>query len=301
MEAHVWVALRNVVQLGIQDLIHDHPGGAMTLREIASKLSFEDAATLDEPVNLDSLKVLPRAYKKTLDPSNNESSDCIEAHEGNKIFGFYEYLIASALFDLIINVLNVYRLNRTMRFMVHINLFTTTCTGETKYGLTPASMLLLKSGLHKSLAKFVMLQTDPQQLSMAARLVESLRGTENCLELVHGMDRTNALDVMAEDAEFTKMTIDAMNSGTECMVEAFVEGLKREKIIDNGVTSLVDVGGNSGTVAKAMLNSFPHMKCSVMESLHIVEMSSTMILASSSLLRICLIISLTTRDGHRFS
>nr|WMY23443.1 COMT protein [Stephania japonica] len=145
---------------------------------------------------------------------------------------------------------NLDRLNQTMRFMVHMNLFTEeSTTGETKYGLTPASKLLLKRGRsgHKSLAKFVMLQTDPQELSMAARLVESLRGTKNCLELVHGMDRTNALDEMAEDAA------------------------EEEKVIDDGMTSLVDVGGNSGTVAMAILDAFPHLKCFVMELLHIVE------------------------------
>ncbi|KAK9091530.1 hypothetical protein Sjap_024707 [Stephania japonica] len=173
---------------------------------------------------------------------------------------------------------NLDRLNQTMRFMVHMNLFTAdhvvyddTTAGETKYGLTPISKLLLIKNGSKSLAKFVMLQTDPQELSMAARLVESLRGTKNCLELVHGMDRTDALHETMLDVEFTKMTIDAMNSGSENMVDAMIEGLRREKVIDEGVKSLVDVGGNSGTVAKAIFNAFPHLKCSVMELPHIVQ------------------------------
>ncbi|PIA49390.1 hypothetical protein AQUCO_01300302v1 [Aquilegia coerulea] len=54
------------------------------------------------------------------------------------------------------------------------------------------------------------------------------------------------------------------------MIPALVSGLINEKVLE-GVTSLVDVGGNLGVAAKAIAKAFPQVKCSVMDLFHIIE------------------------------
>ncbi|KAG5615447.1 hypothetical protein H5410_015271 [Solanum commersonii] len=47
--------------------------------------------------------------------------------------------------------------------------------------------------------------------------------------------------------------------------------IKNGKRVFEGLTSLVDVGGGIGTVAKAISNAFPELKCSVFDLPHVVE------------------------------
>jgi trans-aconitate methyltransferase len=41
-----------------------------------------------------------------------------------------------------------------------------------------------------------------------------------------------------------------------------------------GITSLVDVAGGTGTMARAITKAFPHVKCSVLDLPHVIEGSS---------------------------
>ncbi|KAK9169332.1 hypothetical protein Syun_001472 [Stephania yunnanensis] len=146
-----------------------------------------------------------------------------------------------------IPTLNLDKFKQTMKFMVHMNLFAADETdGETKYSLTPASKLLLlkPNNNNKSLAKFVLMNTDPMELSWPS--------------LGH--------------AEWNAMLVEGLDCGTSIMVDALVEGLRREKVIDEGVaTTMVDVGGNTGTVSKAIANAFPQLKCYVLDIAPVVE------------------------------
>lgn len=47
--------------------------------------------------------------------------------------------------------------------------------------------------------------------------------------------------------------------------------IKNGKGVFEGLKSLVDVGGGIGTVAKAISNAFPELKCSVFDLPHVVE------------------------------
>ncbi|KAJ9686221.1 hypothetical protein PVL29_015227 [Vitis rotundifolia] len=46
--------------------------------------------------------------------------------------------------------------------------------------------------------------------------------------------------------------------------------LKEGKAVFEGLNSLVDVGGGTGTVAKAIANAFPHLNCTVLDLPHVV-------------------------------
>ncbi|KAK9143759.1 hypothetical protein Syun_013159 [Stephania yunnanensis] len=188
----------------------------------------------------------------------------------DKIYEHGPLTLAELATKLPIESVNMDRFEQTMRYLVHINLFTTTTNHheETKYELTPMSRLLL-SKIHnnKSLATFVMGATDPEELFVSGRLVESLGGSKSCWELQHGVTMS---EKMKNDNKWSKVS-DAMNGYTLNMIDAVVDGIKRESIIDQSVTTLVDVGGNTGIAAKAILNAFPHLKCTVMDLLDVVE------------------------------
>ncbi|KAK2632367.1 hypothetical protein EUGRSUZ_L01645 [Eucalyptus grandis] len=46
--------------------------------------------------------------------------------------------------------------------------------------------------------------------------------------------------------------------------------VNEHKGVFEGITSLVDVGGGTGTMAKAIANSFPHMECTIFDLPHVV-------------------------------
>ncbi|KAL6329928.1 hypothetical protein AAG906_039843 [Vitis piasezkii] len=42
------------------------------------------------------------------------------------------------------------------------------------------------------------------------------------------------------------------------------------RLVTSGLNSLVDVAGGTGTLAKAIANAFPHLKCTVLDLPHVV-------------------------------
>ncbi|KAK9103643.1 hypothetical protein Sjap_020897 [Stephania japonica] len=197
----------------------------------------------------------------------------------DKIYEHGPLTLAELATKLPIKSINMDRFEQTMRYLVHMNLFTVATTDhddhhgstnyeEAKYELTPMSRLLISNNHNKkSLATFVMAQTDPEELFVSGRLVESLGGTKSCWELQYGVP---VFEKMENDEKWSKVS-DGMNGYTLSMIDAVVDGIKREGLIDQSISTLVDVGGNTGVAAKAILNAFPHLKCTVMDLLDVVE------------------------------
>ncbi|KAK9103330.1 hypothetical protein Sjap_020584 [Stephania japonica] len=189
----------------------------------------------------------------------------------DKIYEHGPLTLAELATKMPIKSVNMDRLAQTMRYLVHMNIFTATSNTDeeaAKFGLTPMSQLLLsKSHNEKSLATFVMAQTDPEELFVTGHLAESLGTTKSCWELHYGVP---LLEKMEKDEKWSKVS-EGMNDHTLSMIDAAVEGIKRERAIDGSVTTLVDVGGNTGNAAKAILNAFPHLKCTVMDLVDVIE------------------------------
>ncbi|KAK9093211.1 hypothetical protein Syun_028122 [Stephania yunnanensis] len=152
------------------------------------------------------------------------------------------------------------RFERTIMYMVHINLLTQIAhdqDGEiNKYGLISTSKLLLKSSNcynnNKSLAAFVTTMTNPDELFMCGRLVGSLGGSKSCWELCQ---RKTVYEKMEKDEKWSKSS-DGMHDHTINMVQALVDGLRREQVIDRSVKTLIDVGGNTGIASKEIYYVF---------------------------------------------
>ncbi|KAH0689973.1 hypothetical protein KY289_017331 [Solanum tuberosum] len=112
---------------------------------------------------------------------------------------------------------------------------------EESYLLTPTSRLLLKNE-PLSLAPFVQ-----------AQLVPIL------------MDPWHSL---GDDPRLNRLFNEAMGNDARLITSVLI---KNGKGVFEGLKSLVDVGGGIGTVAKAISNAFPELKCSVFDLPHFVE------------------------------
>ncbi|KAF9617100.1 hypothetical protein IFM89_033266 [Coptis chinensis] len=169
-----------------------------------------------------------------------------------------------------LNSISIDRLHHFMRYLVHMKLFSTSTdddiTKEIKYELTPASKLLVK-GHKRSLAPYVLLQTHPEEYSIWGHVIDMLDGKKPYWESTYGI---SVYEKSEGDPEINEILNDAMTSHGEFMVPALVSGMMKENVLE-GIGSIVDVGGNSGVVAKAIAEAFPHVKCSVMDLNHVIE------------------------------
>jgi hypothetical protein len=72
----------------------------------------------------------------------------------------------------------------------------------------------------------------------------------------------------SRDLEFNELFNEAMGADSRFVVEIVVCECGE---VFAGVTSLVDVGGGDGTMAKAIAKAFPHVRCTVLELPQVVD------------------------------
>ncbi|KAJ4952323.1 hypothetical protein NE237_029155 [Protea cynaroides] len=150
---------------------------------------------------------------------------------------------------------------RLMRLLVHSGFFAIQNEG---YVLTPSSRLLLKDNT-MSVLPFLQSMLDPILVtpwhSMSALFQEN---GLTPFEVTHGR---NFWAYAAEDTELNKNFNEAMASDARLVMSIVVtEG----KGVFEGLRSLVDVGGGTGTVAKTIAETFPTMKCAVFDLPHVI-------------------------------
>ncbi|KAM5588112.1 trans-resveratrol di-O-methyltransferase [Rosa sericea] len=155
--------------------------------------------------------------------------------------------------------------HRLMRLMVHSGFFATkqVCMNqdeqeEEAYDLTPSSRLLLK---HKvpSMLPIVTAMLDPAFTTPWQFLGKWFRGNElTPFETAHGMGLWEYGD---KNPEFNSLFNETMASDSGMMNLV----IKDCKPIFEGLSSLVDVGGGTGTVARILCEAFPNLKCTVLE------------------------------------
>lgn len=158
---------------------------------------------------------------------------------------------------------HVYRL---MRILVHSRFFALQCDQDQEgYVLTPSSKLLVKN--HKSdISAFMLFLTDPFIVTPFNFMSSWLQGSESSpFEIAHGM---NIFDYCSQHSDARTI----FNTGMACDTE-FVIGVvvKDHKAMFEGFGSLVDVGGGTGTVAKAISEAFPLLRCIVLDLPHVVS------------------------------
>ncbi|XP_028806079.1 isoflavone 7-O-methyltransferase-like [Neltuma alba] len=155
-----------------------------------------------------------------------------------------------------------------MRLLAHNGLFTIIKSNneeesELSYDLTSASQLLL-SGTDHCLSPMVQWALRPTRLEMYQHLGKWVRGKENTLrETAFGVgfydflnqnpaDLAAFQEAMASDSAFMKVALSDLKSVLE------------------GFSSVVDVGGGTGTTAKIICEAFPKLKCTVLDLPEIV-------------------------------
>ncbi|KAM5588109.1 trans-resveratrol di-O-methyltransferase [Rosa sericea] len=154
---------------------------------------------------------------------------------------------------------------RLMRLMVHSGFFATkkVCKNqdeeeEEAYDLTPSSRLLLKNKV-PSLLPFALGMFDPAIATPWQFLGNWFRGNElTPFETAHGMGFWEYGD---KNPEFNSVFNEAMASDSGMMNLV----IKDCKPIFEGLSSLVDVGGGTGKVARILCEAFPNLNCTVLE------------------------------------
>ncbi|XP_077227329.1 (RS)-norcoclaurine 6-O-methyltransferase-like [Tasmannia lanceolata] len=154
-------------------------------------------------------------------------------------------------------------LRRLMRYLVYMGLLTS--QGEDLYWLTSAAKFILV-GDEKSLVPFARLtqQGDGNKWLDLGSLLEE-KASKSTFEVLNGEDMSS---YAAKHAEYNKFFNEAMASDAPIVTPALIEGCRD---IFQGITSLVDIGGGTGTASRAIAKAFPHIKCSVLDLPHVIE------------------------------
>ncbi|XP_057509166.1 probable O-methyltransferase 3 [Actinidia eriantha] len=164
----------------------------------------------------------------------------------------------------------VYRL---MRILVHSGFFTkekVSKNGEDEeeehggYLLTPPSRLLLKDEPF-SVAPFLLAMLDPTLTKPWHFVSEWFKNHDpTTFDTAHG--RT-LWDYVVHEPRMNHFFNEAMASDSRLVTSVLVKDCKA---IFEGLNSLVDVGGGTGTVAKAIAEAFPNLECIVLDLPHVV-------------------------------
>ena len=157
--------------------------------------------------------------------------------------------------------------HRLMRLLVHSGFFAKTEVLENKveeaYALTPSSRLILKDNV-TSHSTLVLAVLDPVLVSPWHFLGDWFLGSElTPFERAHGM---GLWDYCNQNSEFSNIFNEAMANDSQLMSLV----IKDYKPIFEGLGSLVDVGGGTGTMARIISEAFPRMKCMVFDLPHVV-------------------------------
>uniref|UniRef100_A0A2N9IC69 O-methyltransferase C-terminal domain-containing protein n=1 Tax=Fagus sylvatica TaxID=28930 RepID=A0A2N9IC69_FAGSY len=156
-----------------------------------------------------------------------------------------------------------------MRLLVHSNFFSKTIVHENPeeekevYTLTPYSRFLIKDKV-TSFSPSVQAMLDPVVVSSWQFLGDWFQGSEvTPFEKAHGM---GFWDYCNQSPEYNNIFNEAMASDSKLMSLV----VKDYKPIFEGLDSLVDVGGGTGTVARIISEAFPHMICTVFDLPHVI-------------------------------
>lgn len=155
---------------------------------------------------------------------------------------------------------------RLMRLLAQMGYFNTQRQGgETCYSLTPLSTILLKD-TPISLASWVLGNMNPHVIKSYQVLGEWLKTNQpgSAHEFLLGKP---AWETAKENPEYNSMVNEFMASDSRLQMKVVVEQCKHAF---QGLTSLVDVGGGTGTATRAIAQAFPGLKCTVYDLPHVI-------------------------------
>nr|GME02145.1 trans-resveratrol di-O-methyltransferase-like [Ipomoea batatas] len=156
---------------------------------------------------------------------------------------------------------------RIMRLLTHNGFFDSTKHNEEEeegYVLTASSRLLLKSQV-PNLSPYAHFTVDPVMLAPWQVLGDWFSRNEesNAFETAHGAPMWEFCDT---NSQFNNVFNEAMASDSQ-MMRLVAKDCGQ---VFEGLSTLVDVGGGTGTIAKLILEAFPRLKCTVLDLPHVV-------------------------------
>ncbi|PON43707.1 O-methyltransferase COMT-type [Parasponia andersonii] len=158
---------------------------------------------------------------------------------------------------------------RLMRILVHSGFFTVEKVSEIDvleegYILTNASRLLLKD--HPlSVAPFVLGILDPIVAKPYHHMSSWFQNdSPTAFHTAYGM---NIWDYTCHEPKLAHLFNQCMESDSRLVSSVLMKECKQ---VFDGIEKFVDVGGGTGTVAKAIADTFPHLECIVLDLPHVV-------------------------------
>ncbi|KAI3966942.1 hypothetical protein MKX01_017593 [Papaver californicum] len=144
--------------------------------------------------------------------------------------------------------INLDRLYRVIRYLVHVKVFTKENDeeGEIRYGLSPSAKYLIK-GWERSMIPLILALYDKDLCLIWNHLKEGLIGICTPFEKALG---ASIWVYMAEQPHKNQF---------------FNEFMACERL-----TTIIDVGGGTGATARAISKTFPHVKCAVFDLPHVI-------------------------------
>ncbi|KAJ6828473.1 trans-resveratrol di-O-methyltransferase-like [Iris pallida] len=162
-------------------------------------------------------------------------------------------------------------MRRLMRMLTHSRIFTSSqnCNGGEGYSLTPLSELLVDRNKNKGTScqnGFVLTVLHPVFLNSFQSMSDWFRGNEDTpFSVAHGC---GFWDMTDRDPEFNRV----FNEGMACDAQFLMDALLKDcGHVFQGLESLMDVGGGTGSAAIAVSKVFPEVKCSVLELQQVVD------------------------------
>ncbi|XP_043699551.1 trans-resveratrol di-O-methyltransferase-like [Telopea speciosissima] len=157
---------------------------------------------------------------------------------------------------------------RLMRLLVHSGFFAVRKASEDQeeegYVLTPSSRLLLKDNV-MTVSPLLQAVLDPILMTPWHFLSAWFKGDGlTAFETAH---KRTFWDYASQDIELNNFFNEAMESDTRLVMSVVVTKCKG---VFEGLGALVDVAGGTGTLAKNISETFPSLKCAVLDLPHVV-------------------------------
>lgn len=134
------------------------------------------------------------------------------------------------------------------------------------YSVTTAGSLLVENE-PLSMRSYFLFSQNPVALKPFSSLSHWLQD-----DLLTAFDTTygkSMWDYCAEEPEFGHIFNDAMASDSKLISHLLINSEQCKHVFE-GLTSLVDVGGGTGTLAMAIANAFPRLNCIVLDLPHVI-------------------------------
>lgn len=162
-------------------------------------------------------------------------------------------------------------IRQLMRLLVHSNFFSSKklVNGEEAFDLTLSSQLLLKD--HPlTQAPFALLEMDPIITEPTHNFGLWFRSEDDHESPFHMAQGKKIYERMPYASKFNELFNQTMSYDSQLISSLLVTSNEFKGLIE-GAESLVDVAGGDGTMAKAIAEAYPKLKCTVFDLPHVVD------------------------------